>query len=292
MAFYITRNIQKLAAVAALTFCASSSATAGLFCNLDCCQGPRAYYSPACEPAWGYHQTCWRQFPEVEPCSGWGDYCPSCQTDDGGVVNAGGYPANGMQMAPNMQLAPNMKYQSMPPVMQGPPTVIQQPAPRNYAAPMQQSQSYPTPNYNPPIQSAPGYGQPMQAMPSFDSPIQMNQNFGAPRNNASPALQPVLVPEPELAPAPQGEGVMPPLPNAGYQPNVQNRYRQASQPTWQQPAATPIVQPSVSQKTSVPAKSSTQGLPVRGISFSRVRPTSSAAPQKRTLLQRLLPGGK
>ena len=72
----ILRKLQKLAVLSVISVGAVGSATAGLFCNMQCCQQPRAYFSPACEPAWGYHQTCWRKFPELEPCSGRGRLLP------------------------------------------------------------------------------------------------------------------------------------------------------------------------------------------------------------------------
>ena len=46
--------------------------TAGLF---DKCDDERTKVSPACHPTFGYHQTCWRQFPPLPPCNS----CDTCQ---------------------------------------------------------------------------------------------------------------------------------------------------------------------------------------------------------------------
>lgn len=276
----ILRKIQQLAAVGAMSLCAASSASAGLFCNLECCQEARAWYSPACDPTWGYNQTCWRRFPAVAPCSGWGDYCPSCQTN-GGVVNAGGYPGGGTQLAPNMQ---GMTQQ---PVLQGAPTVIQQPV-RTYGAPMQQQpQVFAAPAYEAPVQGAPQYSAPvqqLQPMQSFDEPMQMNPTYGTP---------------PNMAPQPQDnqptEGAMPPLPNAAYQQQQQQlqNFGQTSQTNWQQPSRhrSSNLLSSIRPATTQAQPSTTQGVPIRGASFSRVPSNKTAAP-RRTLLQRILPGGK
>ncbi len=249
----ILRKIQKLAAVGTLSLCAVGSASAGLFCNMELCQEQRAYYSPACEQGWGYHPTCWRKFPPVEPCSGWGDYCPSCQTD-GGIQPAGGAP---------------MQFQAAPPLLQGAPVVVQPPA-TTYGAPIQQPQTFTAPSYGAPMQGTPMHSQPMQPMQSFDEPMQMTPNGGADNGNS-----------------------MPPLPDSAYMPQQPSRYMQASQSNWtQQPYGG--MRPATVRPQGLPPANSTQGMPIRGISFSRVRPTttSSAAAPKRTLLQRMLPGGK
>lgn len=69
------------------------SATGGEFYE-DYHTPRRAWTVPVCEPAWGYHQTCWRRFPPVEPCPG--SYCPACE--DG---------ATGSQWPPGAYPGPN-----------------------------------------------------------------------------------------------------------------------------------------------------------------------------------------
>lgn len=77
-----------LTAMLATSCCTASAGLwyPGVFCPGWCCDPPRAYCTPECHPTWGHHQTCWRQFPPLQPCCGWGEYCApnaapqSCQT--------------------------------------------------------------------------------------------------------------------------------------------------------------------------------------------------------------------
>ena len=257
----ILRKLQKLAVLSVISVGAVGSATAGLFCNMQCCQQPRAYFSPACEPAWGYHQTCWRKFPELEPCSGWGDYCPSCTTD-GGVTNA--YQPQGMQFAPAMQ------YESATPIIQGPPTVMQQPV-----------QNFNPPTYNAPMQ---GYqAQQYDAPPMPQQPLQLQP---MPQQQQLP-LQPM--PQQQQLPMPQQQPLQPlePLPASSSLLQIPGG-QPFSQSHWQQ-----NIRPAFTPQGLLPANS-TQGLPVQAVSISRVQPTDvRPVPEpKRSLLQRILPGGK
>ncbi len=43
----------------------------------------RPVVSPACHPAWGYHQTCWRRFAPVPPCDGCGSHDSGNFSDQG-----------------------------------------------------------------------------------------------------------------------------------------------------------------------------------------------------------------
>lgn len=70
------------------TVLALMSISANSLYAFDCCRRqPRAYCTPECHPTWGYHQTCWRRFPPLQPCNNWGsgDYCPACQSGAAGV---------------------------------------------------------------------------------------------------------------------------------------------------------------------------------------------------------------
>lgn len=263
----LLKNNQKLVAAVAMSVCAAGSASAGLFCNLECCQQTRPYFSPACEPAWGYHKTCWRKFPELEPCSGWGDYCPSCPTG-GDSLNANAY---------HTQMMPPQGS----PILQGAPTVIQQPT-QSYAQPIQ-SYAPPTQSYSQPTQS---YGQPVPQQPQ---PMPMQS---APSMNSAPrSLTPIPQPQGSL---PTGGGMMPPIPDSAMRQQMPGNYCPVSQ---QRPQGYLPTQGNVQTNYAtqqMPPANATQGLPIRAASFSRVRPSTAkpvVAP-KRTLLQRILPGGK
>lgn len=292
----LIQKLQTLATIGAISVCAAGSSTAGLFCDMQCCQQKRPYFSPACEPAWGYHQTCWRKFPELEPCSGWGDYCPSCDTG-GEVIHENDYQAQMMPMPGS-------------PVLQGSPMLIQQPMHNqqqpmhNHAQPAQnqapqqlqnQAQPMPMPGQVPqvPNQAQPmqNYAQPMpgypQPMPNYDAP---NQGQGGQNNYNSPStLTPIPQPEDAL---PQGGGMMPPIPDSVRFQQVPGNYCPVGQ---QQPQGyAPASMQTAYAPQGQPLANATQGLPVRAISFNRVRPASTkpVVQPKRTLLQRILPGGK
>ncbi len=192
------RKMRKLALSGAVSVLAANSAFGGLCC----CDPPRAYYSPACEPAWGYHQTCWRRFPPLEPCTGWGDYCPTCQTDDSmQYADAWQQPVQGQMVAPT---APSPSYLQGTP-LQG--NVIYQNAPAQ-AAPMSSMQipsaggmqmtpynTSPTPYYG---------GAPAATQPGPGAPIPMNGNAAAPGNNA---------PQKQVQPSPVSPGTSNPYPS-------------------------------------------------------------------------------
>jgi hypothetical protein len=106
-------------------------------------------------------------FPSWNHAQGGGDYCPSCTTD-GGVTNA--YQPQGMQFAPAMQ------YGSATPIIQGPPTVMQQPVqnfnPPTYNAPMQGYQAQPYDAPAPPMPQQPLQLQPMPQQQQQQLPLQ------------------------------------------------------------------------------------------------------------------------
>lgn len=71
----------RLLLLLAVTLLPSMKPVSGQICCPGClCEKQRAYCTPECHPTWGYHQTCWRRFPPLQPCCGWGDFCPTCQT--------------------------------------------------------------------------------------------------------------------------------------------------------------------------------------------------------------------
>lgn len=81
------RLIKKLTATAAFGLLTATS-QAGLFCDWHT-DHERPYCSPACDQAWGFHDTCWRQFPATEPCTDWGAHCPGSASSNG-ITYGGG----------------------------------------------------------------------------------------------------------------------------------------------------------------------------------------------------------
>lgn len=67
------KRIFRFAVVGSAGLILGSSVSAGL---RHCDEPEREQINPACSPAWGYHQTCWRRFPYLPPCN----VCPDCQT--------------------------------------------------------------------------------------------------------------------------------------------------------------------------------------------------------------------
>lgn len=124
------RLLQKLAATAAVGLLTATS-QAGLFCDWKV-DHKRPYCSPACDQAWGYHDTCWRQFPPTEPCTDWGAHCAAYASDGSMNYGAGVSPGlnavgpyTGVPMVPQMQ-QPLMLQQQLGPQnfqQQGPSTM-------------------------------------------------------------------------------------------------------------------------------------------------------------------------
>ena len=88
----------KPAVIAAAFLCMTRVSPAGL----RCCDPPRAYCIPSCHPTWGYHQTCWRRFPPLQPCPGQGDFCPTCENTAVPQVGTQQGAAVGTMMLPPM----------------------------------------------------------------------------------------------------------------------------------------------------------------------------------------------
>lgn len=108
------RLIKKLTATAAFGLLTATS-QAGLFCDWKC-DHKRPYCSPACDQAWGYHDTCWRQFPATEPCTDWGAHCSATTNANGfayGDGMAAGVPYTGVPLVPQLQPQPMMQQQPM-----------------------------------------------------------------------------------------------------------------------------------------------------------------------------------
>lgn len=224
-------TIRKLAFASAVSLGAATTVSAGWFAN--CCDPPRAYYTPECEPTWGYHQTCWRQFPPLKPCVGWGDYCPTCQTGDQG------------QYSPNVDMG----------TLQGG-TVYHNDGSFNGMGPNTQVPQVPSNGMN--YQSGPVYsttpgGAMMVPGPGSvpGAPLPMNgsvPNAPAPSNMQPQPVNPVPM-NPQNLP-------LPPLPGQAGSPEVSSSY----------PAAymrTPAVRPMRSVSQSQPLPSSWQGQPTQ-----------------------------
>ncbi|MEZ6122950.1 MAG: hypothetical protein R3C49_07215 [Planctomycetaceae bacterium] len=290
----ILRKLQRHAPVAVILAASASGASAGLFCDWRC-DPMRPFYSPACEPAWGYHETCWRRFPQMESCNGWGDYCPACQADGGAA--SGDYYADGAVPVQQFEAVPDQSYQMIPqagtysgtPTMQGAPLVV----PGQTVVQPQQS-------YQPGLRyEAPGnnaYDANPRPSAIAPNPVPQPQDTLPAPDMMSPEVAPTMPPLPE--PYQQSSlGGRVPVRSATYAAPVQG----AGTPQYYQPR--PVVAP---QPQNLAAPPVNQRVPVRGISFNRVLPTSGAQPteaqsygqsyaqppQKRTLLQKILPGGK
>lgn len=193
-----SRFVKRLTATAAFGLLTATS-QAGLFCDWHV-DHKRPYCSPACDPTWGYNETCWRQFPPTKPCTDWGAHCDTCSTGD--MYNAtGSYGANmgvGAMMAPIQQPAAGMMVQpSQGAVMMQQPLMIQNPqgygGPINNMLPQNGINSY---NANPaPVPPAGGQlqlgtpprqqSQPRQNGARTYEPIpQNNQQQAAPQDNS------------------------------------------------------------------------------------------------------------
>lgn len=108
----IIRDGGRIVATSALLLASSSVA------DLCCGRADRPQISPACHPTWGYYQTCWRRFPPLEPCVGWGDTCDVCPPQ--GTVIHQGQPVQGPVriIGPQLQTHPHMKMGQPPVILQ------------------------------------------------------------------------------------------------------------------------------------------------------------------------------
>ncbi len=141
----------------------------------------RPHVSAACQPNWGFNQTCWQRFPPVAPCPGQGD----CLNGQCGMnsVYAPQSIQHQPQMFPTQSVAPMYSAPSVGHEYGGP--VMGQPAPmpaaEHFPAPMPEP-SFLTPHpssiVQPPIQNAPPAG------PVFEAPA------------GAPALPPLPAPLP------------------------------------------------------------------------------------------------
>ena len=172
----------------------------------------RAYCTPECHPTWGYHQTCWRQFPPLQPCCGWGSYCPAngaCQPNGTcQSCQAGGMPPNSVVQnayAPGTPAPSEIFMAPQPPataipntteVVQPPPqaynnTIVPAPQTDSVGSPPPQVYSPTTPNVAP-GQNVPGINsgippaQTIQSLPTAPTPLHQNQLPPAPQQQITP----------------------------------------------------------------------------------------------------------
>lgn len=71
------KRVIQFAAVASAGLIIGDHLSAGVLSNR------REQTSPACHPAYGYHQTCWRRFPALPPCDTYGTGLSSSMCEDG-----------------------------------------------------------------------------------------------------------------------------------------------------------------------------------------------------------------
>lgn len=185
-----SRIVKRLAATAALGLLTATS-QAGLFCDWKV-DHKRPYCSPACEPDWGYNETCWRQFPPTKPCTDWGAHCSTCPTGDTYQMQGGYGPNMGaMQTMDDLQqpAAGMMIQQPQGAIIMQQPMMQNQPS---YSVPM--NNMVPQNSYNsnpamvPPVENQPQYGQPQQQPPvrTYGADPQNSQPSGAPSGDVQP----------------------------------------------------------------------------------------------------------
>lgn len=175
----------------------------------------RPYMSPACLPAWGHHQTCWKRFPPVPPCEPNG----SCPLPAGTWENA---PGNTFGMMPQGELSIPQGGPVYPPMMNE--SLM---SPQAFPAPMTPGNallpvpdpalstpphSLPSANYRSTVpESAPAMpqppapplpGLPSQLPPQPTAPLpadpgpQSQSRYGRPQWVPASASSPLLVPQP------------------------------------------------------------------------------------------------
>ena len=213
---HIIRHGGKFVATSALLF--ASTSVADLCCN----NNKRPRISPACHPTWGYHQTCWRRFPCLEPCVGWGDMCDVCPPQGTGVqpgrpVLQG--PPRVIQ--PGLQVHPGIKLGQPPVILQlpGAGAPINQIPPDATVIPQNQVPPHGDPRV---ILQPPGAGAPINQIPPGAIVIPQNQAPQPTRTTPVPAIQapphgdPPVLP---VNPAPLNESALPaapPLPQQSF----------------------------------------------------------------------------
>ena len=167
----IIRDGGRIVATSALLLASSSVA------DLCCGRADRPQISPACHPTWGYYQTCWRRFPPLEPCVGWGDTCDVCPPQ--GTVIHQGQPVQGPVriIGPQLQTHPHMKMGQPPVILQpfGGGGAVNQIPPGAIVIPQSQSPQ-PTPQIAPlpELQGTPGLVQPPGKLPI--DPVPLNES--------------------------------------------------------------------------------------------------------------------
>jgi hypothetical protein len=181
----LIKRSRKVAATGVLLLCTGTSVSAGLFCNWYV-DPIRPYYSPECEPNYGYHPTRWKQFPPMTDSFESGDFCPSCQpgAEVGTEVwNGPGLPTPVDETMMTEQ-GQGMHFQNMQ---------IQNGQGQIFSPPMTE-QSYPNPgypsgrpdyNYNSSPMTAPG-----PVVPQETQQFQQTQPMQMPSMQGQPILQP------------------------------------------------------------------------------------------------------
>ena len=230
--FRIIRDGGRIAATSALLLASTSMA------DLCCGREDRPQISPACHPTWGYHQTCWRRFPPLEPCVGWGDTCDVCPPQ-GSTVHPG-QPVQGSVrvIRPQMQMHPGMKM-GQPPVILQPPRggeTINQVLPGAIVIPQNQSPQ-PVPGIAPlpALQQRPAPVRTPGTLPI--NPVPLNESALP----AAPALQhqSFRYQRPAIQQTAHGHSSSPGGRYIGHEMNVQPIQQSRSYPTgtWQAPVA-------------------------------------------------------
>lgn len=162
----------------------------------------RPHVSAACQPNWGFNQTCWQRFPQLPPCEGQS----SCMNGQCGTSSV--YVPQTLQpqmMHPQMMHPPVMPTQSLHPEMM----------PHSY--PMAPATGSPSMPVMPSMDSATQWSSPpaMHPFPSGSSAVPSgpdhSMRYAAPQSSPGPAFQDSLQ-TPQTFQAPGSVPALPPLP--------------------------------------------------------------------------------
>jgi hypothetical protein len=205
----------------------------------------RPHVSAACQPNWGYNQTCWQRFPQLPPCDGQsGCLSGQCETNSMYV------PQN---LQPQMMHPQVMPTQSLHPEMM-PNSYPMAPGTGSPSIPMMPSTMTPSMDSGVQWSSPPA----MQQIPSGVSPVPAvpdhSMRYAAPQSSPGSTFQESLQP-PQTFQAPGSVPALPPLP---------------------EPA--PRMDPPQSQVPAIPSQSSTGPRPrdYRTVRPIQITPASKA----------------
>jgi hypothetical protein len=208
------RRILRTAATGTVLFGLTVPVTAGDICEKD----ERPTIPAACQPNWGFHQTCWKRMPPVPPCTtGFCDGSYLQSTMDPGMTGEVWTQGDGSTLyTPHSGVYVPGQTAGSSPI-----SILPQSVNGRYAAPSSGIQGVPapgmpsimTPSLNPATavpQVPEGIVPPEAILPSNSAPI------------PQPLPAPQAIPQSELPPLPALPNALPPVPGqAFYRPGQQ-----------------------------------------------------------------------